>query len=70
MISAKEFRTWQASIDVEGRPIRGIEVARRFGLAAETVSRFRTEGVKDGSEPIMRLAMAAMAAEIKPWGAL
>lgn len=68
MITAKEFRTWQAGIDVEGRPIRGIEIARRFGLAAETVSRFRQAGVSDGAEAITRLAMAAVSAGIKPWG--
>lgn len=69
MIGPKEFRNWQSGIEVEGRAIRGNELARRLGRTPEYISRVRAAGVPDGEESIMRLAMAAIATGLKPWGA-
>lgn len=68
MISRKEFRNWQNSIEIEGRPIRGIELARRLGRTDDTITKYRNVGVPDSEEPTLRLAMAAISANLKPWG--
>lgn len=67
MIEAIDFRRWQAEIEVEGRPIRGIELARRLGREPDTLSRWRNSGVPDSEEKLLRLAMAAMSAGLQPW---
>lgn len=68
MIQPKEFRLWMASIEVFGRPIQVQEVAQLVGRAPESLSRYRRDGVRDGEEKMMRLAMAAISSELKPWG--
>lgn len=65
-MTGKEFRAWQASVEVEGRPIRGSELARRMGLTPEHVSRLRNGGTP--KDALYRLAMAAISAGVKPWG--
>lgn len=65
-MTGREFRVWQASIEVEGRPLRGTEVARRMGLTPEHVSRLRNGGAT--KDMLYRLAMAAISAGVKPWG--
>jgi hypothetical protein len=67
-ITPKEFRLWQASVERYGRQIKGVELAGLFGVVPETVSRWRAFGVGDQEERRMRLAMAALTADIKPWG--
>lgn len=68
MITWKEFRNWQASVERHGRPIMGIELAFELGMTPETLSRYRRQGVPDEAERRMRLAMAAISAGLKPWG--
>lgn len=68
MVTAKEFRTWQASVEIEGRPIRGVEIARRLGRSPETIAVYRNDGINDQAEMVMRLAMAAISEGVKPWG--
>jgi len=65
-MTGKEFRAWQSSIEVEGRPIRGFELARRMELTPEHISRLRRDG--SAKDRLYRLAMAAITAGIKPWG--
>lgn len=65
-MTGKEFRTWQASVEVEGRPMRGSEVARKMGISPEHVSRLRRDG--SAKDSIYRLAMAAISTGMKPWG--
>lgn len=68
MVTAEDFRKWQAGIEVEGRGIRGVELARRLGKHQDTISTYRTVGIPDSEESVMRLAMAAISAGIKPFG--
>jgi len=65
-MTGKEFRAWQASVEVEGRPMRGSEVARKMGITPEHVSRLRRDG--SSKDAVYRLAMAAISSGIKPWG--
>ncbi len=69
MITAKEFRNWMTFVEVFERPVRGVELARMLGRAPETISRYRSEGVADTEEKIMRLAMAAIIRDVQPWAA-
>lgn len=67
-MTGREFREWMASIEVEGRPIRGVELARRLGISQEHLSRIRRDGA-DNKANLYRLAMAAISNGVKPWGA-
>jgi len=68
MVTAKEFRQWQASLDHSGRQVKGVDLALAFGVAPETISRWRANGIPDGDERRTRLAMAALSAGLNPWG--
>lgn len=62
-MEAKQFRLWQAELGLSGR-----EVADAMGKTPDTITNYRTKGVPEREVTIVRLAMAAIAAKLPPWG--
>lgn len=63
-MDAKDFRIWQAMVDKNG-----MQAAMALGKSPDTISRYRKFGVPASEAPIVRLAMAAIAAGLKPYEA-
>lgn len=63
-MTAAEFIEWQREMGWKAP-----ETARRLGISVNTVYAYRSDGVPKRDEMRTRLACAALAARIKPWGA-
>jgi TPP-dependent pyruvate/acetoin dehydrogenase alpha subunit len=64
MVDPKDFRIWQAMVGKNG-----MQVAIALGKSTDTISRYRKHGVPMSEETMVRLAMAAVAAQLPPWSA-
>jgi hypothetical protein len=59
-----DFRIWLAMVDKNGE-----QAAVALGKSTDTIGRYRKKGIPASEAYIVRLAMAAVAAGIKPWSA-
>lgn len=61
-MDGKSFRIWQAMVGLNGR-----QVAETLGKSEDTITRYRQHGVPMSEETMVRLAMAAVVANLPPW---
>lgn len=61
---AVEFRIWQATVRLNGR-----KTALALGKSEDTISLYRTQGVAARESRIVRMACAAILANLEPWKA-
>jgi len=67
MITDTDFRVWQATVKVDGKPATSGDIGRLLGRTPNTIVNFRRRGVPTGDEPLMRLAMSAISNGLAPW---
>lgn len=60
-MTAKQFKEWQARMGWAGA-----EAGKRLGKSADTISKYRTQGVPPREAIVVSLACKALEAGIKP----
>ena len=63
-MDSQTFIAWQ-----EHMGFSGAEAAREIGKSADTISRYRRNGVPESESRIVGLACAAIAMKLPAWGA-
>ena len=62
------FKNWLSAMREAGVARSDAECARLLGISANSLLKFKTEGVSGATETRTALAMAALGNQVKPWG--